>query len=104
MPDGFFVCLILSILLLIIAYGLGIKKNLSFVIVFSLGFSRNLIKANHDQIAKRLGIYSLIMAFTFLSMPFLISFLGENIVFLYVAFILMTTVVTLLHTTKLNRQ
>ena len=104
MPDGFFVCLILSILLLIIAYGLGIKRNLSFVTFFSLGLTRNLIKINHDQIAKGLGIYSLIMAFTFLSMPFLISFLGENIVFLYVAFILMTTVVTLLHTTKLNRQ
>lgn len=104
MPDGFIVCLILSILLLIIAYGLGIKRNLSFVTFFSLGFSRNLIKSNHDQIAKGLGIYSLIMAFTFLSMPFLISFLGENIVFLYVAFILMTTVVTLLHTTKLNHQ
>lgn len=104
MPDGFFVCLILSILLLIIAYGLGIKKNLSFVTFFSLGFSRNLIKANHDHIAKGLGIYSLIMAFTFFSMPIVISLLGENVVHLYIAFILITTVVTLVNTIRLNHQ
>ncbi|WYP26998.1 hypothetical protein NSQ54_02465 [Alkalihalobacillus sp. FSL W8-0930] len=104
MPDGFFVCLILSILLLIIAYGLGIKRNLSFVTFFSLGFSRHMIKANHDQIAKGLGIYSLMMALTFFSMPFVISHLGENIVYLYTAFILITTAVTLVHTIKLNHQ
>lgn len=104
MPDGFIVCLILSILLLIIAYGLGIKRNLSFVTFFSLGLTRHLIKTNHDRIAKGLGIYSLVMAFTFFSMPFVISLLGENVVYLYITFILITTSVTLVHTIKLNHQ
>ncbi|TSB47431.1 hypothetical protein [Alkalicoccobacillus porphyridii] len=92
MPEGFLICTILSLVLFLLSYLVGVKRKVAFISFFSLVFLKGLNAANKGKIAKSYGVYSVIMAVTFFSLPFSIKSVGELIIWFYLLFILTTTV------------
>ncbi|MCL7748797.1 hypothetical protein [Halalkalibacter alkaliphilus] len=61
------ILIIIGILFFVVAYFIGIKKNLNFISFFMLGFTERLVAdKDKDKVVRFFGILSLIVATYFL--------------------------------------
>lgn len=98
MLAGFITCFIVGLLCIFMGFLVWKKKMLSLI----AGYNEETFKGDKEKLAKAVGVFTIMIGFLTILLPFGLEFISEWIGLLYGAITVVGSIVLIIYVNKLN--